>query len=220
MHFDHCMLLCEKFVLSMMFNAICPFKTATWHVSETKIKGCHTIFCITLQEHITSCWYKKCILLWLSRSTMQCNEHVSCNGHLHAMNIDQPWFNCRGTELGCDARKPVFGVSDKARLNLQRLARKLRFRLYNVVSLDMVLSKKGITKALIRLLGCAGWSAPLLFKNHRRQVFSRRSPDTMWHFGHQLSSLYKRLFMSIVTGSVVTYWLTDDANILWFVHLT
>ena len=29
----------------------------------------------------------------------------------------------------------------------------------------MVLSKKRITKALIRLRGCAGWSAPVLFAN-------------------------------------------------------
>ena len=41
-----------------------------------------------------------------------------------------------------------------------------------VASLDMILSNKRITKALIRLRGCAGWSAHLLFENHRRQVFS------------------------------------------------
>ena len=40
----------------------------------------------------------------------------------------------------------------------------------------MVLSKQWITKALIRLRGCAVWSAPLLFANLRRQVFSRRGP--------------------------------------------
>ena len=38
----------------------------------------------------------------------------------------------------------------------------------------MILSYKRITKALIRLRGCAGWSAPLLFADPRRQVFSRR----------------------------------------------
>ena len=36
----------------------------------------------------------------------------------------------------------------------------------------MILSKKRITKALIRLRGCAGWSAPVLFANSGRQVFS------------------------------------------------
>ena len=40
----------------------------------------------------------------------------------------------------------------------------------------MILSKKRITKALIRLRGCAGWSAPVLFASPRRQVFSRRGP--------------------------------------------
>ena len=40
----------------------------------------------------------------------------------------------------------------------------------------MILSKKGITKALIRLHGCAGWSAPLLFAITWRQGFSRRGP--------------------------------------------
>ena len=34
----------------------------------------------------------------------------------------------------------------------------------------MILSSKQITKALISLRECAGWSAPLLFANHRRPV--------------------------------------------------
>ena len=34
----------------------------------------------------------------------------------------------------------------------------------------MVLCKTQITKVLIRLSGCAGWSAPLLFTSPRRQV--------------------------------------------------
>ena len=33
-----------------------------------------------------------------------------------------------------------------------------------------------MTKALNRLRGCAGWSAPVLFANPQRQVFSRRGP--------------------------------------------
>ena len=40
----------------------------------------------------------------------------------------------------------------------------------------MVLSKKQITKALIRLCECAGWPAPVLFSDPRTQVFSRRGP--------------------------------------------
>ena len=41
----------------------------------------------------------------------------------------------------------------------------------------MILSNKRITKALIRLRGCAGWSAPVLFAHLRRQVFSRRGSN-------------------------------------------
>ena len=39
-----------------------------------------------------------------------------------------------------------------------------------VASLDMILSKKRITKALIRLHGGAGWSAPLLFAKPRQVI--------------------------------------------------
>ena len=35
----------------------------------------------------------------------------------------------------------------------------------------MIHSKKRITKALIRLRGCSGWSAAVLFANYQRQVF-------------------------------------------------
>ena len=38
----------------------------------------------------------------------------------------------------------------------------------------MILTKKRITKALIRLRGFAGWPAPVLFAYPRRHVFSRR----------------------------------------------
>ena len=50
---------------------------------------------------------------------------------------------------------------------LQRLARELNFSL--IIILNMILYHKRITKELIRLRGCAGWSAPLLFANPRRQ---------------------------------------------------
>ena len=80
--------------------------------------------------------------------------------------------------MGLTATKSVFGVPDKVRFKLpaqlQRLARKMIF--FSVASLAMVLSKTQIAKALIRLRGCAGWSAPVLLANPRRQVFSGRGP--------------------------------------------
>ena len=61
-----------------------------------------------------------------------------------------------------DVRKSVFGqVRDfRLRLVLQKL---LNVETLYVSSLAKILSKERITKALIRLRGRAGWSAPLLF---------------------------------------------------------
>ena len=63
------------------------------------------------------------------------------------------------------ARKPVFRISDKARLKTVYLATETSqtVEISPEASLDMILSNKPITKALIRLRGCAGWSAILLF---------------------------------------------------------
>ena len=58
---------------------------------------------------------------------------------------------------------------------LQRQSRK--FKISPVACLHMKYPIKRITKVLIRLRGCAGWSTPVLFANHRRQVFSQRGPN-------------------------------------------
>ena len=71
-------------------------------------------------------------------------------------------------------KKPVSGVSDKPKLkqvsSATETSQKIEISL--VASLDMIVSKRPITKALISLNGCAGWSATLLFANPQRQVFS------------------------------------------------
>ena len=48
-------------------------------------------------------------------------------------------------------------------LSHKRLAKKMIF--YIEARLDIILTKKRMTKALISLRGCAGWSMPLLFAN-------------------------------------------------------
>ena len=69
--------------------------------------------------------------------------------------------------MGLVVTKPVFGVSEKARLKPVSSATETRkkIEISLVASLDIVLYKTRITKALIRLRGCAGWSAPVLFAN-------------------------------------------------------
>ena len=69
--------------------------------------------------------------------------------------------------MGLAARKPVFRVSDKARLkpvsSTTETSQKVEISLE--ASLNLILSIKRITQALIRLRRCAGWSAPVLFEN-------------------------------------------------------
>ena len=62
-------------------------------------------------------------------------------------------------------RKPVFGVCHQGRFKPGSTAAETSWRLeiLNIETRDIILSKQGITKAPIRLPGCAGWSAPLLF---------------------------------------------------------
>ena len=72
----------------------------------------------------------------------------------------------------------------------------------------MILSIKRITKALIRLCICAGWSAPLLFANHRRQGFSRRSP----YISPKISI---RLQCIRVSRKTIELHVCDTYSILW-----
>ena len=81
--------------------------------------------------------------------------------------------------MGRDVTKPVFGVSGKSSFKPFYSATEisLKIEISPVTRLRMILSDKRITKALISLRGCVGWSAPVLFANLRRQVFSRRGPN-------------------------------------------
>ena len=66
--------------------------------------------------------------------------------------------------MGLAARKPVFGVSNKVSFKPFSSGTETSLKIENspVANLQMILSTKRITKALIRLRGCAGWSAPVL----------------------------------------------------------
>ena len=104
----------------------------------------------------------------------------SINGLANIANPDQglqhlPWPICLNNKINgphCDKTcllsfKPVASATETSeKIEISPIAR-----------LNKVLSKKGITKALIRLRRCAGWSASVLFENPQRQVFSRRGPN-------------------------------------------
>ena len=80
--------------------------------------------------------------------------------------------------MGLVMTKTVFGFTDNARHKpaSSHTETSLKIEISLVASLDMILCNTLITTVLIRLPGCAGWSAPLLFANPRRQVFLRQGP--------------------------------------------
>ena len=75
---------------------------------------------------------------------------------------------CRPRSVGSNMRlimrKPVFGVSDQVRLKPACSATEASqsLEISAIASRGIILSRQRTTKALIRLHGCAGWSAPLL----------------------------------------------------------
>ena len=89
--------------------------------------------------------------------------------------IDLPWrggdvLKRNAATLGEDhlsliTRKPVFGIFDYVRLKPASAATEASWRLEisDIETRGIILSEQWTTKALIRLRGCAGWSAPFLF---------------------------------------------------------
>ena len=102
--------------------------------------------------------------------------------------------------LGLVLTKPVFGVSVKARLKPVSLAPETSYNIEMLLeaSLCMVHSNQRITKALIRLCVCAGWSASLLFANPRRQVLSRQGPYSLKRHGYNFLNNYVLQTLKIV----------------------
>ena len=68
-------------------------------------------------------------------------------------------------EIDLVTRKPVFGVCNQGRLKSACAATQASWRLEisDIETRGIILSRQRIRKALIRLCGSAGWSAPLLF---------------------------------------------------------
>ena len=62
-----------------------------------------------------------------------------------------------------------------------------------------------ITKALIRLRGCAGWSVPLLFACIRRQGFLRRGPFVHDKYPVAYASFCYKAVLSVVVATLLLF---------------
>ena len=87
-------------------------------------------------------------------------------------------------------RKPVLGVFDQVRLKSVCSAKEasLSHEIANIGTRDIILSRQRTTKVLIRLRGCAGWSAPLLvaygisrFSHDEAQINEYHDPVNWTH---------------------------------------
>ena len=72
---------------------------------------------------------------------------------------------CNHPKMSLVMRKPVFGICDQVRFKPACAATEARYRLESsdIESRGIILSRQWTTKELMRLRGCADWSAPLLF---------------------------------------------------------
>ena len=124
--------------------------------------------------------------------------------------------------MGIDMTKPIFRVSDEVKQKPACSATETNTNneISLVASFEMILSDKRITEALIRLCGCTGWTAPLLFRNQQRQFFSRRDP----YYSRVRSDLYqvhvlKKLKRRKKTCCRIFLYLINHKGIYWvFFH--
>ena len=109
-------------------------------------------------------------------------QNQTLSNLIHVGWISDQIQQTKAIYMSHDTTKHVFGVSDQARHKpaCTDTEASLSLEISAIESRDILLSKQQTTKAqislhiqaLIRLRGCAGWSAPLLFAYHIRHIFS------------------------------------------------
>ena len=104
---------------------------------------------------------------------------MMCTSQLYIYKCATSWETC------LQGLRP-----DKTQTGLLSYIDWLSFEILDLASICIILSRQWTTKTLIRLCGCTGWSAPLLFAYGIKQVFSWRGSN---------------LFYSCIWRGVITY---------------
>ena len=127
-----------------------------------------------------------------------------CQGPSWTLGYDR-WLHMYFLNGPCREKTCFKGVFEKARLKPVSSATETSkiIEISLEVSLYIILSSKRITKALISLRGSAGWSAPMLFANPRRQVLSRRGPNVNIIRIYMVVIENKELYNSITSAPAV-----------------
>ena len=90
--------------------------------------------------------------------------------HLRSKGQSSCWASCI-VALNKSNSSTIWATS-RENMSSGFMCRSNRPEILDIASIGITLSRLRTTKALIRLRGCAGWSAPLLFAYVIRQVFS------------------------------------------------
>ena len=89
--------------------------------------------------------------------------------------------------------KPVFGVCDQVSLKPACSATEASYSLgiLNLASIGIILSRQRTTKVLIRLRGCAGWSAYLLFAyGKKKKKQQKKKQVSSWRGSNRMAARY------------------------------
>ena len=102
-------------------------------------------------------------------------------------------------------RKPVFGVYNQVRHKPAYAATDARWRLeiWDIETRGIILSRQRTTKALVRLRGCAGRSAPLLFAYGKSRFchdvahirHTSKLPDATENFKNWIMNINENIFL-------------------------
>ena len=98
------------------------------------------------------------------------------------------------------------GVSDQARHKPACTATEASqsLEISAIESRDIILFKQRTTKVLIRLRGCAGWSAPLLFAYDIRHIFSWPGSYKSWLLDYTCTC--NDWITCVLSLSIVRFW--------------
>ena len=104
-------------------------------------------------------------IIFISLRPKSCPLETIFFRNLNGISLDRALDIHHSIILSHVTRKPVFGGCNQVRHKLACTAKEARQRLEisTIKTRGIIPSRQRTTKALIRLRGCAGWSAPLLF---------------------------------------------------------
>ena len=145
---------------SAILNYLCRKKSCLFNKGTWPCKACDIMHAMPFGWHHTNVARKRPQITWFP---------VISLGRLLTKWQETHYHICRvwviTSNMSLLMRKPVFGVCDQVRLKPACSATETsrRLEILDIETRGIILSKQRITKALIRLRGCAGWSAPLLF---------------------------------------------------------